>query len=56
MKKLLSIIFSIATLVTLVSCENITFGEKSSSSSEGPTICPNETPSGYILKAAKLLY
>lgn len=52
MKKLLSIIFSIATLVTLVSCENISFGEKSSSSSEGPTICPNETPSGYILKAA----
>ena len=52
MKKLLSIIFSIATLVTLVSCENISFGEKSSSSSEGPTICSNETPSGYILKAA----
>ena len=52
MKKLLSIIFSFATLVTLVSCENLSFGEKGSSSSGGPTICPNETPSGYILKAA----
>ena len=52
MKKLLSIIFSFATLVTLVSCENLSFGEKGSSSSGDPTICPNETPSGYILKAA----
>lgn len=52
MKKLLTIIFSLATLVTLLSCDNVSFGKDSSSSSEGPTIFPNEIPTGYILKAA----
>ena len=51
MKKLLSIIFSFAILVTLSSCENITFGNLNSSSnkiSQGNVV----TLDGYMLKAA----
>ena len=52
MKKILSILFSTVILITLVSCENVTFGKRNSTGNNNTSEDPKLHPNAYLLRVA----